>query len=420
MTWDGNGNFTRTYGSTGWVNDLNAGTKIVASRHDTNDDDLATGINACLAKNGENAATSNLPMGTNRHTGVGAAAALTDYARADQLQNSSLSWLTGTAGADTITAAASIAPSAYAAGQSFRFVAAGTNTGAVTLNVNSLGAKSVTKNGSVALVAGDIVTGAVVTVTYDGTRFQLVATSMPWTYATGVAGTNTITTTAAVGAYAAGQVFAFIPANTNTGATTIDFGPGAKNIKTPELSALGGGELLAGAIAIVTYDGTQFQLQTRPHIVSTTAVATTSGTSVDFTGVPSWAKRLTLHMSGVSLSGTANLRVQIGTGGVPESAAYTGAESRITNSPAAAYNALGGSGFDMQNGAAARLVYGKVVLEYIGSNLWVANWMVYNDAPFVAQGVGTKTLAGTLDMVRLTTSNGADTFDAGSANIWYE
>jgi hypothetical protein len=64
---------------------------------------------------------------------------------------------------------------AYAAGQMFYFVATGDNTGAVTLNIDSLGAKAVTRDGSVALAAGDIKSGEVVVVVYDGTRFQVVS-----------------------------------------------------------------------------------------------------------------------------------------------------------------------------------------------------------------------------------------------------
>lgn len=83
--------------------------------------------------------------------------------------------LSSVSGTDTITATVT-SPNftAYAAGQAFNFVAAGTNTTtSVTLNLNGLGAKSVTKTGSVALTAGDIVIGQVVPVVYDGTRFQV-------------------------------------------------------------------------------------------------------------------------------------------------------------------------------------------------------------------------------------------------------
>lgn len=97
-----------------------------------------------------------------------------DYATVSQVQDSSLQYLTSVSGVNTITAAASVPPTAYVAGQTFRFVAPNTNSGAVTLNVNGLGAKAVTKFGLTALIAYDIQAGSVVTVVYDGTRFQLV------------------------------------------------------------------------------------------------------------------------------------------------------------------------------------------------------------------------------------------------------
>lgn len=100
-----------------------------------------------------------------------------DYATVSQVQDSSLQYLTSVSGVNTIVASASVPPTAYVAGQTFRFVAPNTNSGAVTLNVNGLGAKAVTKFGLTALAAYDIIAGAVVTVTYDGTRFHLATPS---------------------------------------------------------------------------------------------------------------------------------------------------------------------------------------------------------------------------------------------------
>lgn len=136
--------------------------------------DIATALTDSLCKDGQTTPTATLPMGTFRHTGVGAAAARTDYARAAEVQDGSITHLTSVSGGDTITATAGLALGAYAAGQTFTFVAAAANTTAVTLNINSIGAKAVTKNGTTPLVAGDIVSGSIVRVTYDGTRFQLV------------------------------------------------------------------------------------------------------------------------------------------------------------------------------------------------------------------------------------------------------
>lgn len=178
-----NGSGVYSLYSTG--NPVVTGTTITATWANNTLNDIATALTGSIAANGETTVTADLPMATYKHTGVGAATALTSYARADQVQSSTLQVLTSVAGTDTITASASIAPSAYAAGQVFRFVAAGANTGAVTLNVNSLGAKSVTKNGTTALAAGDIPTGKMVEVQYDGTQFQLVGQVV--TLGTGVA-----------------------------------------------------------------------------------------------------------------------------------------------------------------------------------------------------------------------------------------
>jgi len=90
------------------------------------------------------------------------------------LQNSLATWGgTGGGTVDVVTITLAPTPTAYATGQRFTFISSGANTGAVTLNVNSLGAKAVKKNGTTALVAGDIPSGAIITVTYDGTNFQL-------------------------------------------------------------------------------------------------------------------------------------------------------------------------------------------------------------------------------------------------------
>lgn len=141
-------------------------------------DDIATALTASIAKDGQTTPTANLPMGGYLHTGVAAATARTHYARAAEVQDGSLTHLTSVSGADTITASASLSMAAYATGQKFSFVSAGANTGAATLNINSIGAKAITKNGATALAAGDIPSGAVVEVAYDGTQFQLLGVGL--------------------------------------------------------------------------------------------------------------------------------------------------------------------------------------------------------------------------------------------------
>lgn len=112
-------------------------------------------------------------MSTFKITGLGAATAAADAVRFSQLQSSADKLLTVT-GTDTYVATASPALTAYAAGNLFSLVVPNTNTGAATINIDGLGAKAITRTGSTALVAGDMIATEVVIVVYDGTRFQLI------------------------------------------------------------------------------------------------------------------------------------------------------------------------------------------------------------------------------------------------------
>ncbi len=91
--------------------------------------------------------------------------------------------LSTVAGTNTITATGPLSFSAYGSGKDFEFIPAVTNTGAVTININGLGARAITKYGSTALVAGDLVAGSVAKILDDGTRFQLInPQTLPSTY----------------------------------------------------------------------------------------------------------------------------------------------------------------------------------------------------------------------------------------------
>lgn len=152
-----------------------AGTTITAAQFNAVVLDVASGLTNCLTRDGQSPPSAHQPMASFRHTTVGDAAARNQYAAAGQVQDGAL--CTGTVGgtADAITLTLSPAITAYAAGQKFVFVASGANTGAATLNVNSIGVKDITKRGTTALAAADIPSGMVCCVVYDGTRFQLIA-----------------------------------------------------------------------------------------------------------------------------------------------------------------------------------------------------------------------------------------------------
>ena len=150
-----------------------AGTTIRSSQYNNQINDIAAALSNCLTRDGQSTASADQPMGGKKHLNVAAAALRTQYARAAEAQDGTLTYLTSVAGTDTITAVAPLSLAAYVAGQAFRFISAGANTGPATLNINSIGAVALTKYGTTALEAGDIPAGAAVTVVYDGVRFQL-------------------------------------------------------------------------------------------------------------------------------------------------------------------------------------------------------------------------------------------------------
>ena len=152
-------------------------------------------------------------------------------------------------------------------------------------------------------------------------------------------------------------------------------------------------------------------------VVSGTAV-TASGTSVDFTDIPSWAKRITVMFSGVSTNGSSNFQVQLGSGSFTTSG-YSGSVSNEAGSSGAVFSA----GFVFQiAGSAGQSVIGIMSITLLTLNTWVETSSISDSGATTAlrHGNGSIALSGTLDRVRITTVNGTDTFDAGTINIIYE
>jgi hypothetical protein len=191
-----------------------------------------------------------------------------------------------------------------------------------------------------------------------------------------------------------------------------------------------------GSLALVSADGASDLTVTFPAgtgtavvngvssaIVSGTAVATTSGTSIDFTGIPSWVKRITIMFNGVSTSGTARVMIQLGDSGGVETSGYASGSYYLQSS--ASNNFLDGpNGFVIfwDEAAAARYGVMQISLLNASTNLWsqFGNFGIDGVSDGMAICAGTKSLSATLDRIRITTTNGTDTFDAGSINILYE
>jgi hypothetical protein len=153
-----------------------------------------------------------------------------------------------------------------------------------------------------------------------------------------------------------------------------------------------------------------------------TAKATTSGTSIDFTGIPSWVKRITVMFGGVSTSGTSIPMIQLGNSSGIEATGYAGSAGFVTGagSNAATYT----DGFRLNQAHAASTVFhGNAVLALLSSasNTWAMSFVgAYSNSGVLKISGGSKSLSDDLTQVRLTTVNGTDTFDAGSVNIMYE
>lgn len=153
-------------------------------------------------------------------------------------------------------------------------------------------------------------------------------------------------------------------------------------------------------------------------IRSGTAVASTSGTSIDFTSLPTGIKRITVMLNGVSLSGTSSLLIQVGAGSVTTTGYVSSTAVPINASASAALTST--AGFIEYIAAAANVIYGHVVITNVSSNIWVSSHSIGFNGLASASGGGAVTLSGALDRVRITTVNGTDTFDAGSVNILFE
>ena len=192
----------------------------------------------------------------------------------------------------------------------------------------------------------------------------------------------------------------------NSGATTADV-----------LSVNASGAITGATISGATISGATINSSTinGGSITLGTAQNSTSGTAIDFTGIPSWAKKITVMLNGVSTSGSSNLLVQIGAGSVTtsgyQSAAWTCNTLNSTSTNGyliTAYNSAGA------------ISYGNIFVCAFGSNTWIESHAIGAQISNNSVGGGSITLSGTLDRVRITTANGTDTFDAGSINIMYE
>ena len=198
-----------------------------------------------------------------------------------------------------------------------------------------------------------------------------------------------------------------ITINGTTGITT----PGVVNSGT---------ETIASTLAVtgaITGSGLSTTLY---PLVQSTNQATTSGSNIDFTAIPSWVKRITIMFNGVSMSNTNNVQVQLGTGSTTyTTSGYANNFSILGSSSVTTSSATSGFVF-MQLSLIAGVYSGQVVISNVTGNTWVESGLVgETSGSRIVSSVGSIALGAALTAVRIT-SVSTDTFDAGSINILYE
>ena len=174
--------------------------------------------------------------------------------------------------------------------------------------------------------------------------------------------------------------------------------------------------------ALVTNGSGTLSFTDRGRMVLETAKNAT-GIFVDFPGIPSWVKRISVMFSGISLSGSSDILIQLGDSGGIETTGYNSVTSVITlGPPIGGAAALSANGFIVYASSGPNRLSGTVVFNNVNGNLWLGNgqWTYLNVNLFTAWVSGEKSLSNPLDRIRITSTNGTDTLDAGTINIIYE
>lgn len=205
-----------------------------------------------------------------------------------------------------------------------------------------------------------------------------------------------------------------------TPSSGLTLAAGALTVDAATTSAAGKIEIATQAEVNAMTDPSRAMVPNHNRIVNSGKTATTSGTAIDFTGIPAGVRRITVSFAGVSTGSTSNLLVRIGTSSGIEATGYdtaangTGQASSVTSS----------TGFIItQTLSASDAVRGQVVLTLVDPSdfSWVGAGTVWQGSASgsVCRSAGGKSLAAELDRVRITSVSG-DTFDAGAISISYE
>lgn len=244
----------------------------------------------------------------------------------------------------------------------------------------------------------------------------------------GTANAAVVTTQQAVTLYDGLAIAIYRPAGNSAAMTLNVDGTGALGVVYRDGTACIAGDTLSDRAYNFRYSATygKWVLENPDYnggnfaLVSGTSVSA-SGTSVDFTAIPAWVKRITIMVSGLSTNGTSVKMVRLGYSGGFENSGYLSASCFANNATGAVSVANYTDGFALTGVNAADVQDGTVVLTKLTGNTWVCSGLIgFSSGGALGSVAGTKATSGTLDRVRVTTQGGTDTFDAGTVNIMYE
>jgi hypothetical protein len=190
----------------------------------------------------------------------------------------------------------------------------------------------------------------------------------------------------------------------NSGATTAD-------ILTVDAS---------GNVTTTLANGIVTPAKLSQPLTQATAVPFNSTASIIFTGIPSWAKKISVLFDRITLSGANHYLIRLGTTSGFEGSGYK-AQTTIANSGLATANRT--DGFVIWNSVATVQTSGMITIANVSSNNWIASGVTswIDNTASVVMSAGSKTLStGVLDRIQILSGNGADTFTGGTLNLIYE
>jgi len=432
--------------------DATAGTTIVSADFDQLTNDLETALTLCIAKDGQSNPTADLPMATNKHTGVGDATALTDYASANQVVDNTLSYCVNPSavGTDAYVVSLPINPVAYAAGNRFQFLPdvdnENSSTVGCTVNFNSIGVKNIKMADGTDPYDGAIQANVPCDVMYDGTSMILMNPYFAGASTTASAAElnyNDITTLGTTQASKVLTADGSVDID-NSAATWTDLGA----VTTTDINggtvdgAIIGGAVPAAITGTTIKADTNLQLATGAMITEFETISTNSTTKVPTSSametyadaaaaaIPQWSDLATFNTLSGTILGTntsipstatklellfyyvsnqvpsGDWQILLGTGAGTFGATVDGSCNGTQ---------MTGTGYDCAISASvASTFHGSVMFTKATGNVWSGIGQIAEDgtgADF--QSGGTVTLGATLTSVRVaTTSNG---FDGSSA-----